>query len=160
MHEENTRFKNNLHVPRMKPYSNDTWEVQGSLDGSDEQSAVVPLVFPAKCRIVGILPTLTLNQTGSLAGLLIPTTDDIMVSLNFNQQRLYTNQIGQTAQALRGQSFVTLTSLDTRIRDLNIVVDTPRPQMSAQFRWKRFISGTPLYPDQIIALALMVEIDD
>lgn len=158
--ERNDRFKNNLHVPRMKPYSNDTWEVQGSLSATQEESAVVPLIFPAPCRIVGIYCGLTLNQVGSLAGLIIPTIDDIMVSMDMNQQRRYTNQIGQTTQALKGQGYVTLASMDTRFRDLNIIVDNSRPQAGFQFRWKRFIAGTPLYPDQIVTMALMVEIDD
>lgn len=156
----NPRFKNDLHVPKVKPFSNDTWEVQGSLDGSEEESVVVPLIFPDPCRIVGIYASLTLNQTGSIAGLLVPTLDDIMVLMDMNQQRRYTNQIGKTTQAQKGQGFVTLGSVDTRVRDLNIEVNNATPQAGFQFRWKRFIQGTPLYPDYIVSLALFVEIDD
>jgi hypothetical protein len=153
----NDRFKNTLHVPRMKPYSNDTWEVQGPLDGDQEVSQVVPLVFPAACRIVGLYPSITLNDTGSL---LVPNLDDVMVLMDMNQQRRYTNQIGQTSQAQKGQGFVTVNALNTLFRDLNIEVDNGRPQAGFQFRWKRFIPGTPLYRDVIISLALFVEIDD
>jgi hypothetical protein len=77
-----------------------------------------------------------------------------------NKQRNYTANVGQTSQARNGDAFVTLNSLNTAIRDLNIVVDTPRPQASMAFRWKRYIQGTPLYRDVIVSLALMVEIDD
>ncbi len=151
-------WKNDLHVPKVKPFSNDTWEVQGSLLNSANNSQRVPLVFPAPCRIVGLYPSLTINSNP--AGLLLPTLDDLLVSLSFNQQRIYTSQIGQTAAALRGQSFVTLSSLETTLRDLNIVVDTDRPQMAIQYMWKRFIQGTPLYPDMIVETDLFVEIND
>lgn len=155
---DNPRFKKALHVVRDKPFSNDTWEVQGSLLGTQEESEVIPLIFPAPCRVVGLYPSISLNATqGSL---LVPTLDDIMVLIEFNQKRRYTNQIGQTSQAQRGQGFVTLNSLNTLFRDLDIEVDNSRPQLGCQFRWKRFTQGTPIYPDQIVSIALFVEIDD
>ena len=154
----NERFKNDLHVPRMKPFSNDTWEVQGSLLGAQEISDRIPLVFPAPCRIVGLYPSLTLNA--AVGGLIIPSLDDIMVYFDMNQQRRYTNQIGQTTQAARQGGYVTLNSLNTLFRDLNVVVDNSRPEAGFQFRWKRFVQGTPIYPDFIVSLALFVEIND
>ena len=153
----NEQFSNDLHVPKVKPFSNDTWEVQISLPGAVESSERTPLVFPEKCRIVGLYPSLSINgATGG--GLLIPTLDDIMLFFDVNQKRRYTNQIGQTAQAQRGQGFVTLGSMDTRVRDINLVIDTPRPEAGFAVRWKRFTQGTPIYVDQIVSLALMVEI--
>jgi hypothetical protein len=83
-----------------------------------------------------------------------------MVLLDFNQQRRYTAQIGQTTQAQRAQGFVTLRSLDTVLRDLNIEVLNPSPQMAMQFRWKRFTQGTPIVPDRVVSVAMFVEIND
>lgn len=155
---DNPRFKNALHVVKDKPFSNDTWEVTAPLNGANEQTEVIPLIFPAPCRVVGLYPSIIINDTG--VDLVVPTIDDIIVLIEFNQKRRYTNQIGQTTQAQRGQGFVTLGSLDTRVRDLDIEVDNSRPQLGAQFRWKRFTQGTPIYRDIIIGIALMVEIDD
>ena len=153
----NPRFKGELHVPRVKPFSNDTWEASVSLLGSVVQSEQEPILFPDACRIVGIYPSITINDS---SGLIVPTLDDIMVSLNFNQQRNYTANVGQSSQARQGSAFVTLNSLNTTVRDLNIVVDTPRPQAAIACRWKRFTPGTPIYRDVIVSLALMVEIND
>lgn len=153
----NPRFRNDLHVPRVKPFSNDTWEASASLPGANLESEQEPIIFPAACRIVGIYPSITLNDA---SGLVIPTTDDILVQLSMNKQRNYTANVGQTSQARNGDSFVTLASLNTAIRDLNIEVLTARPQASMKFRWKRYTQGTPIYRDVIVSLALFVEIND
>ena len=156
---QKANFKNDLHVPRVKPFSNDTWEASCSLLGTLINSEQEPIVFPGPCRIVGIYPSITIN--GPTEDLLVPTLDDILVNLNMNKQRNYTANVGQTSQARNGDAFVTLGSMDTRVRDLNITVENSRPQASMAFRWKRFVSSAaPIYCDVIVSLALMVEIDD
>ncbi len=148
-------FSQVLHVPRMKPVAHDTWEVQGSLLGDTPVSDRASMDFPNACRIVGLYPSLTINSDPS--GLVIPTIDDIMVLFDVNEQRRYTNQIGQTSQARQQQSFVTLGSLDTRVRDLDIEITNTKPQAGFSFRWKRW-TGSRIYPDMIVSLALFVEI--
>ncbi len=157
MQSNNPRFNNDLHVPRVKPFSNDTWEASAFLPGTIIESEQEPIIFPAQCRVVGLYPSITINDTSSLV---VPTVDDILVQLSMNKQRNYTANVGQTSQARNGDAFVTLGSLSTLVRDLNIVVDAPRPQASMKFRWKRFIQGTQIYRDVIVSLALYVEIND
>ena len=154
----NDMFREAIHVPRLKPSANDTWEIQGSLLGTQEVSEVVPMDFPGPAKLVGMYPSISgVPPTG---GLVQPTLDDIMVLLDFNQQRRYTAQVGQTSQAQRAQGFVTLNSLNTLFRDLNIEVTNSRPVMSVQFRWKRFTQGTPIFPDQVVSLAFFVEVQN
>jgi hypothetical protein len=154
--EKSTMFKEAIHVPRLKPAAQDTWELQGSLLGAVEESETISMPFPGPVRIVGMYPSLSgVPPTG---GLVQPNLDDVMILLDFNQKRRYTAQIGQTSQAQRGQGFVTLNSLNTTIRDLEIEVDNERPVMDVQFRWKRFTQGTPLFPDQTVSLSFFVEV--
>ena len=149
-------FKQAIHVPRMKPSARDTWELQGSLLGAQERSETISMDFPGPCKIVGMYPSL--SEPAPTGGLVQPTLDDIMVVLDFNQQRKYTAQIGQTSAAQRGQGFVTLNALNTLFRDLDIEVTNARPVMGVMFRWKRFTQGTPIYPDQEVSLAFFVEV--
>lgn len=149
-------FKQAIHVPRMKPSAQDTWELQGSLLGAQERSETISMDFPGPCKIVGMYPSL--SGPAPTGGLVQPTLDDIMVMLDFNQQRKYTAQIGQTSAAQRGQGFVTLNALNTLFRDLDIEIANARPVMGVMFRWKRFTQGTPIYTDQEVSLAFFVEV--
>lgn len=149
-------FKNAIHVPRLKPAANDTWELQGSLLGTLETSETIQMTFPGPCKLVGMYPSL--SGVAPTGGLVAPTLDDIMILLDFNQKRKYTAQVGQTSQAQRSQGFVTLNALNTLHRDLEIEITNERPVMDVQFRWKQFTQGTPLYPDRIVSLAFFVEV--
>ena len=153
---KDTMFTQAIHVPRLKPSARDTWELQGALLGAQETSETIAMDFPGPCKLVGMYPSISgVPPTG---GLVQPTLDDIMILLDFNQKRKYTAQVGQTAQAQRAQGFVTLASLDTRIRDLEIEVMNERPVMDVQFRWKRFVQGAPIFEDQVVSLAFFVEV--
>lgn len=149
-------FTQAIQVPRMKPAARDTWELQGTLLTDQETSEVISMDFPGPCRIVGVYPSL--SGIPAVGGLETPTLDDIMVMLDFNQQRIYTSQVGQTTQAQRAQAFVTVNALNTLNRDLDIEVTNPRPVMGVQFRWKRFTQGTPIFPTRIVSLAFFVEV--
>jgi len=148
-------FNNAIHVPRLKPSANDTWELQGSLLGSQETSVTLAMDFPGPCKLVGMYPSLSFAPDEDLE---VPTLDDIMILLDFNQKRKYTAQVGQTTQAQRAQGFVTLNALNTLFRDLDIQVVNERPVMDVQFRWKRFTQGTPIFPDIDVSLAFFVEV--
>ena len=145
-------------VPRTKPAANDTWGIQVQLDGDTELSEIVPLIFPAPVEIVGCRPSIILAET--LGSLLAPDTDAIMANLQANQQRKYTNTISQTSQAQKGSGYVTLSSLDSDHRDLYIDLTNSRPELSIQFKWKRFTSGTQLYAGAIICVDFFVIIKD
>jgi hypothetical protein len=146
-------FKQAIHVPRLKPAARDTWELQGSLLGAQETSDVIKMDFPGPCKIVGMYPSLSQGAAGG--GLIQATLDDIMVLLDFNQERRYTAQVGQTTAAQKAQGYVTLNAMNTAFRDLDIEVTNSRPVMDVQFRWKR---GAGIYVDNVVSLAFFVEV--
>lgn len=152
----NEMFSQAIQVPRMKPAARDTWEIQGSLLGTQETTEVIPMDFPGPCRIVGMYPSL--SGVPATGGLETPNLDDIMMLLDFNQERRYTAQVGQSTAAQRFQSFVTVNAMNTLYRDLDIEVTNARPVMTVQFRWKRFIQGTPIFPNRVVSLAFFVEV--
>lgn len=149
-------FTQAIHVPRLKPSARDTWELQGVLLGAQETSETIKMDFPGPCKIVGMYPSL--SGPAATGGLVVPTLDDIMMLLDFNQKRQYTAQVGQTSQAQRAQGYVTLNAMNTIYRDLDIEIENARPVMDVQFRWKRFTQGSPLFTDQVVSLAFFVEV--
>lgn len=145
-------------LPRLKPVSNDTWEVTAALAGNQEETERDPIELPFPARIVGFYPSVILN--GVSTNLLIPDTNDIMVNLDANQQRRFTNRLGQTTQAIFGNSFVTLEAMNTRYRDLMIELLNSRPTLGIQFRWKRWddaFAASPIYADCLVSLALFAQ---
>ena len=149
------QFQQAIHVPRMKPAARDTWELQGVLLDTEETSETIAMDFPGPCRIVGMYPSLSFEPDDQLE---TPTLDDIMMLLDFNQERRHTAQVGQTSQAQRAAAFVTVNAMNTLYRDLDIEVTNARPVMGVQFRWKRFTQGTPIFPEVIVSLAFFVEV--
>ncbi len=146
-----------LLVPKSKVASPDTWEISQELPAATLQTGRIPLDFPEPYLIVGAY--VSVISTTNTADLRDPTVDDLLVFLDLNNQRVFTsaNEIGQTSTAGRSGSFVTLGSLDTRIRDLHIRMESPKPIIGCQFRWKIEDDATRegLYQDSLIALAFI-----
>jgi hypothetical protein len=145
-------------IPRTKPAANDTWGIQVQLDGDSEISETVPLLFPCPVMIVGCRPSVILAE--SLGSFLAPDTDNIMLNLQANQQRKYTNTTSQSSSAQRGNGYITLSSMDSDHRDVMIELDNARPEIQAQFKWKRFTQGTQIFAGAIINLDFFVIIKD
>jgi len=145
-----------LHVPRLKPASCDSWEIRDSLAAADNETGRITLDFPEPYLIVGMYPSVI--STTDEEGFKDPTTDDILVLLDLNNQRRFTaaNQIGgQTSAAARQQEFCTLSVLNTMYRDLQIDLNTSKPVIGITFRWKISDSAVRelLYNDAIVSLA-------
>jgi len=125
-------------VPRMKPAAYDTWEIRDSLAAADLETSRLAIEFPEPYLVVGahVSVIATTNETD----LVIPTAEDLLVIMDVDNQRRYTDAkvIGQTSSASRGMQYVTLAALDTRYRDLHMKLDSPRAVLGLSFRWKIF----------------------
>jgi hypothetical protein len=147
-----------FNVPNTKPFATNTWELSARLLGNAEQTDRATLLFPMPARIVGVYPSvINLSDDEDLKN---ASPDDILVSLDANQQRIFTQYIAQTSQANVKIQYVTLAALNTQYRDLMIELLNSRPEVGITFRWKRFTTGTPIYNDALVSLSFFVQLDD
>lgn len=141
-----------LHVPRLKPVADDTWEIRDLLLNTATQGARIPIEFPGPSIVVGCKPVVRPNT--ALGGLLEPTEDDILALVDLDNQRRFTSAEGQGTAAGVGSSFVTLSALSTRFRDLDWNLAAPRPVLGVTFRWR---TDTPaIFADALVSLAFFV----
>ena len=129
-----------------------TWEVSAELDGDIQQTERIAVPFPDPVEILGMRPTVIVRGVPAGGALRTPTTDDIAVLIDINQQRRITNTLGRTTVAGAAASFVTLTALSTDHRWLREVMSNASPEMGLTFRWKNLVT-VQLYEDCIISLA-------
>ncbi len=146
-----------LLVPKSKPASPDTWEVGQDLPAATLQTSRIPIDFPEPYLVVGAY--VSVISTTNTADLKDPTVDDLLVFVDLNNHWVFTsaNEVGQTSIVGRKGQFVTLGSLDTRFRDLHIILDSPKPILGFQFRWKIEDDTTreAMYQDALVGVALI-----
>jgi hypothetical protein len=144
-----------LATPRVLPIARDTWEVDILLPRTEERSGSVPLNFPYPGVIVGLKATVI--QASSVGGLLVASPDDLKLSIDLNGDRRFTRTVRTNVTGQDPTSFVTLSALDVRERYLMIQLRDKNPDINLEVQWKRFISGTPLYEDALVSLALFIQ---
>jgi hypothetical protein len=139
-----------IDIPKTKPAAPRTWELRAELDADTEESAQVSLDFPGPYLIIGAYASVAIRT--NTANLVTPTIDDILVLLELNNQDRFTS--GREDDNGSPQ-YVTLASLDTRFRDLHICADSPKPVLTATFRWKIGAAADGIFQDADIALAFI-----
>ncbi len=141
-------------VPRLKPFAADTWELRAFLSGTDAETDRLPLNFPRPKLIVGVHSVVIRGSYGG--GVAIPAPEDILVLFDLDNMRRFTSE-GQSSNAGQNSSFVNLSSLDTRYRDLLIDCNAPQPVIGLTFAWWHFEPGTRRYEDAEIAVSFFVQ---
>jgi len=136
------------HAP-VAPY---TWEVQANLLRTVQDTGRIPLRWNRPVMIVGMYASVVQN---SAAGqLLIPTTDDITVELQANQEDRFTNRLETTAATGLVSSYVTLEALSVQVPRLTeIRLENASPQVDVSFRWKTNPPANPTHEDAYCSLA-------
>jgi hypothetical protein len=145
-----------LSAPRVLPIARDTWEVDILLTADQEASGRVPLNFPYPGVLLGVKCTVVQN-TDVGGGLFVPTTDDIKLSLDINEERRFTRTVRTNVVGQSPTSFVTLSAMDLRERFLALQLMGATPDVGLEVRWKRFTAGTPLFEDALVSLAFFVQ---
>lgn len=146
------------HTPELAAVAPYTWEVQATLGRTVLQTGRVPLSFKKPVQVVGFYPSVIAGSAVG-GGLLVPTLDDILVLLDANEERRFTNRLEQTTAAATGAGFVTLGALGSARaqRFLNLKLRNAAPDIGVQFRWKRDPAGGAIYEDALVGLAFFVK---
>lgn len=147
--------RNELAMPRALPVARDTWEVDIFLSRTEELSGKVPLNFPYPCVIAGL--KITVIQMSDEGDLLVASPDDIKLEIDLNGERRFTRTVRTSVAGQDPTSFVTLSALDIRERNLMIQLKDKNPEIGLECQWKRFIANTPLYEDALISVAFFIQ---
>lgn len=141
-----------LHAP-VAPY---TWEVRSTLLTTQQETTRIPIFFRGPVEIQGFYPSVRINGAVQGGTRRIPTTDNVMVMMDINQQDRLTNRLESTSVAGPGQSFVTLASMGVLVpRLIRIQILNAAPDVGIQFRWDQDPApgGVPIYENCLIQLA-------
>jgi len=142
-----------LFAAQHAPVSPWTWECQANLERDIQETGRIPLRWNRPVEIVGMFASV--RQASVAGGLLIPTTEDVMVLLSANQQERFTNRLEDAAQTGQAESYVTLAALSIQAPRLTrIQLKQAAPQIDVSFRWKTHNPiATPRFEDALISLA-------
>lgn len=142
------------YVALQAPIAWRTWEAQTQLTSGAPESPSAALEYPHPVEIVGLLPVIVpLRPQLPQPGLVVPTLDDVLVSVQWDQEQAATAGQDQTAQAGRS-SFVTASALSiipARLWKIEIV--SPKPVVTFSWRWKQ---GPNVFVDSLCSVATFV----
>lgn len=135
-----------------------TWEVRTVLDGLQGSTNRVKFAFPWRVNVVGLQATIT-PVLPVVAGLTVPTLNDIDVMVDINNTSFLTGNDGLSTPAGQGgNNFVTLSTVTIQTpRLLGLALEGEhKPELGFTFRWKQPPLAGPvaLYQSQIVTVAL------
>lgn len=135
------------------PVAMQTWEARANLLGAANPPLTtrVPMVFPRPVEVVGMLPIVV--ATSANPGLVVPTVNDVDVSIDINSNAYLSSGSGVSSPAggTTGQ-FITLANFSVLTpRLLMMRLTAPKPDIGFTFRWKR---GTGVYQDALISVGV------
>jgi hypothetical protein len=141
-----------LHAP-VAPY---TWEVRSVLLTTQVETTRIPIFFRGPLEIMGFFPTVRVNGAIQGGTRRVPTTDNVMVMLDINQQDRMTNRLESTSVANPLASYVTLSAMSVFVPRLTrIQIVNASPDVGIQFRWDQDPQpgGVPIYENALVQLA-------
>lgn len=129
-----------------------TWETFGTLESGQAESPILPIRFPKPVQILAIRPTIRPLSFAPAPPLVVPTLDDVLLSINIDREKQLTAQQQPGTTTAAGSSFVTAGSLSIGLpRLLAQEVTSPTPQLDFQFRWRQ---GTGVFIDCTVSVAV------
>jgi hypothetical protein len=137
------------------PASPMTWEVRTNLASTVQRTNRISFRYPRPVEIVGFLPTLVVY--GAQVALLTPSTDDLMVAIDTDNQNYLTSGEGVSSNAGgTAGPFITLTAMSVQVpRIVGYKLKNPTPSIGFTFQWAQNVTvAAPVYRDVTIAMAM------
>jgi hypothetical protein len=136
----------------MAPLAKETWEAQGTLLATDDESDLVKLTMPEPIEVLGYVCSVALVAAPAAGVLVIPSLADVMVSITVDRKEKIT-QAQQLTTGGDSQNFITLAALNLQpARMVGLKIQTPTPTLDFVFRWR---AGANVWPSVLPNVAVI-----
>jgi len=154
LEEKAKRAFDGAYTALMSPMADRTWEAITVFPGASVESPLAPLTFPRPMEVLGFRMLVVPVSFVAAPPLVIPTLDDLLVSVGYDQEHVITNQQDQTTVAGPVQ-FASATALDmmNANRLIGLKLRSPQPEMQFTWRWKQ---GAGVFVDSIVSASVAV----
>lgn len=152
-----------FHVPHAAlhaPVADFVWSVRATLDAAVASTGRVPCEFPWPVEIVGYRPSVVINGDVQGGGLLVPTVEDFLASVERDHGgRRYTARADEAGQGSPGGASVVLADLGVQVpvARLTRLDDASAPVLGFEFSWRdnpEVGGGNAKFEDANIAVAV------
>lgn len=141
-------------VAIMAPKADRTWDAVGTLASTQAESGQFEIEFPRPIEILGFHTVIVPASFAAAPPLVVPTLQDLMMSVAYNQENIITNQSDQTAGAGPTQ-FINADSMELGLPRLTCLrIETPTPKLQIKYRPKQ---GAGVFVDSIITVSTFVK---
>lgn len=141
-------------VAMQAPVAWRSWETSAPILSAQAESPGSAIEYPHPVEIVGLFPVIVPAKPNVPApGLAVPTLDDMLLSVTWDQEQTATAGQDQTSQAGRS-SYVTASGLSILTPRLWCIrIESPKPVLSFTWRWKQ---GPGVFVDSIASVQTFV----
>jgi len=128
------------------------WEQRFQMASAQAVTDRIPFTFPFGIEVLGFIPTIC--ALANPPGLLVPTLNDIDISIDVNAQQFITSTQGvSTPGGTQGGNFITLATIQIIQQALfRLQIVGVNPVMGFTLRWKR---GINVYQDSIVGIGIV-----
>jgi hypothetical protein len=143
-----------LLVPSVVPVARRTTEIHLALANNILESEDQAIDIDRPGTLVGLDIAVIIDGVTVGGGLRAPTIDDVMLIVEGNDLLGKLTKREERDGTVQGRFYSSARALDMSRRLLMIELDAPT-KFRIQARWKRFISGTPIYEGALISVSCL-----
>jgi hypothetical protein len=147
-----------LLVPSVVPVARRTTEIHLALANNILESEDQAIDIDRPGTIIGFDIAVIIDGVAA-GGLRTPSIDDVMLIIEGNDLLGKLTKREERDGTVQGRFYSSARALDLSRRLMMIDLSMPT-KFRIQARWKRFISGTPIYEDALISVSCLYNFED